>query len=226
MSKSRAWLTPDSLPASYRCQELLLPDDPDWLAIFAGALLLLADPVNWELSGSVTEEQAAGVFEETFYAFDAEECPMFAGQIVLSARTTPPSDKWLLCDGANLAEADYPELFTAIGVTFGSSGAGFFNLPDLCGRMPIGAGAGAGLTVRALADQGGEESHVLTVGELATHRHQILVVAGSVVTAALATTAMAMGTQVGAIVSEYTGSSEAHNNMNPFTALNFMIYTG
>jgi microcystin-dependent protein len=46
----------------------------------------------------------------------------------------PPLFK--VCDGTNLLESEYPELFSVIGATYGSAGAGFFALPDLVGFVP------------------------------------------------------------------------------------------
>ena len=53
------WLTPDSLPAEVRLVTLSIPDAPTWIAALRGALLLLADPANWEAAGSVSPEEAA-----------------------------------------------------------------------------------------------------------------------------------------------------------------------
>jgi microcystin-dependent protein len=49
----------------------------------------------------------------------------------------PPG--WLWCDGSLLLVADYPELYAAIGDTFGSTTPGVdFNIPDFRGRTSIG----------------------------------------------------------------------------------------
>jgi|ERR1039458_2632048 microcystin-dependent protein len=83
----------------------------------------------------------------------------------------------LLCDGTSYATATYPTLHTAIGYAYGGSGANF-NVPNLIGRVPVGAGTGtaAGSTAHALGAQpttgvGGEATHALSVGELASHNH-------------------------------------------------------
>jgi microcystin-dependent protein len=51
------------------------------------------------------------------------------GSIVIIFSTTIP-DGWLLCDGRPVNTADYPELSSVIGTTYGS-GSGTFNLPPL-----------------------------------------------------------------------------------------------
>jgi microcystin-dependent protein len=77
---------------------------------------------------------------------------------------------WLACDGTSYPTATYPALFAAIGYAWGGSGANF-NVPDLRGRVAIGSGTGSGLTARTLGATGGEENHILAIGELAVHAH-------------------------------------------------------
>lgn len=62
------------------------------------------------------------------------------GAMQLYAGTGDPvGGKWFICDGRVLEAAAYPVLFAAIGTAYGGSG-GNFNLPDMRGRMPLGAG--------------------------------------------------------------------------------------
>ena len=66
---------------------------------------------------------------------------------------------WLLCNGATVSRVTYAGLFAIIGTTYGvGDGLTTFDLPDIRGRFPIGAGAGAGLTNRVLAATGGAET--------------------------------------------------------------------
>jgi microcystin-dependent protein len=83
---------------------------------------------------------------------------------------TPPSG-WLFCNGSLVSIAGYPNLFAAIGTTFGGDGVSTFGLPDFRGRVSMGAGAGAGLTFRTLGSMGGAESVALTVGQMPVHAH-------------------------------------------------------
>lgn len=82
---------------------------------------------------------------------------------------------YLLCDGSAVSRTTYAGLFSAIGTTWGAgNGTTTFNVPDLRGRAAIGAGTGSGLTARTVGTQNiGEETHVLTVGELAAHNHGV-----------------------------------------------------
>jgi microcystin-dependent protein len=81
---------------------------------------------------------------------------------------------WLACDGTAVSRTTYVDLFTAIGVTFGGgNGSTTFNLPDMRSRMPIGVGAGTGLTNRTLGGSGGGETKVINSANLPTHTHSI-----------------------------------------------------
>lgn len=92
---------------------------------------------------------------------------------------------WLLADGSAVSRTTYATLFAVVGTTYGAGdGSTTFNLPDLRGRMPMGAGTGTGLnasgtgaptgtaqTARARGDWGGEETHLLTGAESGTSAH-------------------------------------------------------
>lgn len=72
---------------------------------------------------------------------------------------------WLACDGSAVSRTTYVALFNAIGTTHGNGdGATTFNLPDLRGRAPIGAGSGPTLTARTAGQKLGDEN-------LQTHAH-------------------------------------------------------
>jgi microcystin-dependent protein len=77
-----------------------------------------------------------------------------------------------LCNGAQYARSDYAILFGVIGLGFTVTDDGAtFNVPDLRGRTPIGAGQGGGLTNRTLGAKGGEENHALSTVEMPSHSH-------------------------------------------------------
>lgn len=110
-----------------------------------------------------------------------------AGDFKTSARAADHG-RWLLCDGRALSAA---EIVTALGLQagqadalatllgtgasskYGSAAVGKIKLPDPRGRFEISAGAGAGLTARAIADQGGAETVQLTAAQsgLPGHNH-------------------------------------------------------
>ena len=73
----------------------------------------------------------------------------------------------LLCDGSAVSRTTYAALYAAIGTEYGAGdGSTTFNLPDLRGRMPMGAGTGPGLSPRSVGQSGGAESHTHTVPSL------------------------------------------------------------
>ncbi|MBD2515202.1 tail fiber protein [Nostoc sp. FACHB-973] len=86
--------------------------------------------------------------------------------------STLPAGGWLWMDGASYPVSTYPGLFAAIGYTHGGSGANF-NVPDKRGRVGVGAGQGAGLTLRSLGQTFGAETHTLTVSEMPLHNHGV-----------------------------------------------------
>lgn len=151
-----------------------------------------------------------------------------SGEVRMWAPTTAPNG-WVLCDGSSYSTTNplYTALFAAIGYTYGGAGANF-NVPDLRGRSPIGAGTGtyAGATAHALASTGGEETHTLSTTEMPTHSHDIQHGNNGV---------LQSGSNVGVQqnsgsgfggspnLTQNSGGGAAHNTYHPFQAINFII---
>lgn len=91
------------------------------------------------------------------------------GAMIDFAGTSVPTG-YLGCDGSAVSRTTYADLFTAIGTTWGvGDGSTTFNLPDFRRRTAIGSGgSGTGTIGNAVGNVGGEETHVLTTGELPT----------------------------------------------------------
>lgn len=141
----------------------------------------------------------------------------FSGDIKISAVGAVPTG-WLACNGAAVSRATYSSLFTAIGVTFGvGDGVATFNLPDLRDRVPVGAGS-----TYARGDVGGEATHVLTTPEIPSHQHGISVAASG---GGGGATPGSSGASDGATNTDATGGGGAHNNMQPYVAINYIIKT-
>jgi microcystin-dependent protein len=79
---------------------------------------------------------------------------------------------WLLCDGRLVNVEEFYFLFDVIGYSFGGSNTQF-RLPNGAGRVAGAIGTGQALTFRGLGDSVGEETHQLTVSELASHTHTV-----------------------------------------------------
>jgi microcystin-dependent protein len=78
---------------------------------------------------------------------------------------------WALCNGQTLSISANNALFALLGTTYGGNGTTNFNLPDLQGRLPLHAGAGAGLPVYVQGQKAGAESIVLTQQQMPLHTH-------------------------------------------------------
>lgn len=144
----------------------------------------------------------------------------------------PPSG-WFLADGSAVSRTTYAALFTAIGTYWGSGdNVSTFNLPDMRGRVPLGYvnTAVGGITARAFASKGGEETHVTTAAEMPSHVHvmnhthgYISINAGSGIasgsgwaTVAATTTDISTGMQA-------AGGNGAHNVMQPYSVAYWIV---
>ncbi len=80
---------------------------------------------------------------------------------------------WVFCEGQELGIFANIALFSLMGDTFGGDGISTFRLPDLRGRVPIGAGQGPGLPEYFLGGTNGSAQTALTVSNLPAHTHSV-----------------------------------------------------
>lgn len=106
------FLTPDSLPTTFRCRRLRIPDDVQWLEIVNGVLSELLKERTFEAFGAITPADTAQVFQDMFFEYIKGE-PCLIGAILPYATLTPP-DGTLPCDGTTFNRADYPALYAAL----------------------------------------------------------------------------------------------------------------
>ena len=88
---------------------------------------------------------------------------------------------FLLCDGTVYNYSTYGALGNLYGGSFGGNGITTFGVQDLRGRVPLaydGTGtrittAGCGINGQTLGAAGGEQTHTITIAELAAHKHSV-----------------------------------------------------
>ena len=177
-----------------------------------------------------------------------------AGIISAYAGVSAPSG-YLLCDGSEVSQATYSDLFAAIGTTYntGGEGVGNFRLPNALGRVLGGVGTYtdpvSGSVTRTLAQSLGAAEHVLITNEIPAHNHTVVVTdpghahsivasdtggAGSAQSPSAPTDGAIRNQRVGGTLNAVTGISAttqnsggglAHNNMQPTLFINYIIKT-
>jgi len=158
----------------------------------------------------------------------------YLGEITIFAGNYAPRG-FAFCSGQLLSIAQNTALFSLLGTTYGGDGATTFQLPDLRGRVVLGAGQGAGSNFE-LGQTGGEEAHSLTVAELPAHTHPLQAQAGAgnanapagnvlaaPVEPAFGYSSASPNSTMAAPSIGLAGGNQPHNTMPPYTALNFII---
>ena len=150
---------------------------------------------------------------------------------------------WAPCNGQFLPINQNQALFSLLGTTYGGNGQTTFALPDLRGRVPMHMGSG-----HTEGEKGGEQFHTLTISELPTHLHLMSAVNALATSGATATpttgnslaqayavpqgggsipvnrfSTAAVSATMAAGTLQSIGGSQAHDNMQPYLALNICI---
>jgi microcystin-dependent protein len=163
--------------------------------------------------------------------FQGPGTPPPGAQIMLYAGSVAPLG-WLFCDGSAVSRVNFSELFTIIGTTYGpGDGTTTFNLPDFRGRIPVGRDA-TQTEFDTLGEQGGEKTHLLTIEELPSHTHTVLGYSGvddknmtGNVGRMQAADTYGQGNTAYDKPTVATGGGTAHNNLQPYTTINYIIST-
>lgn len=181
--------------------------------------------------------------EERILDLEGSPPSIVTGMILPYAGSAAPTG-WLLCDGSAINRTTYSALFTKLSTTYGAGdGSTTFNIPDFRGRIPVGYGAGSGLTNRSLGASGGFETHTLATNELPSHNHGVTdpghthggikfktTGGGSSVGPQLATTRNSslhryVKNNTTGISVDNAGGGGSHNNVQPGLVLSFIIKT-
>ena len=154
----------------------------------------------------------------------------FIGEIRLVAFGFAPKG-WALCEGQLLPINQNQALFSLLGTSYGGDGRTTFALPDLRGRVPVGAGQSAVGSDYPLGATGGEETVKLATRQLPAHAHAVNA-SGKAATAKSPAGAFPAGGGAYAAARDVrmkpamigrTGGGEAHENRQPYLGLNYVI---
>ena len=151
------------------------------------------------------------------YLKTAVENSVTVGTITMFGGAIAPTG-FLLCQGQAVLRSTYAALFAIIGVAYGvGDNSTTFNLPNLQDNVPVGKSGS-----KALGTTGGEATHTLITGEMPAHAHSI---------------ASWLNAGGGGVVKPYipgggdpygyssntAGSGDAHNNLQPYQVVNYII---
>lgn len=133
---------------------------------------------------------------------------------------------WAFCDGQVLQIDAFPDLYAAIGSTWGGDGKKTFALPDLRGRVPVHAGRGF-----TYGQAGGSELAGLAAEHLPGHQHSARSASGAVAVSTGSAVGIAVDARpiTGTLAEGYAyaaGADNLHDNVQPFLSLHFIIALG
>ena len=114
---------------------------------------------------------------------------------------------WAFCQGQLLPLSQYQALFAVVGTTYGGNGQSNFALPNLQGRVPIGAGQSPGTSLYSLGQQAGQETVTLTPLQMPAHSHAATASATASLPASNAAATTATPTAETVLASAVGGSS-------------------
>lgn len=221
--------------ANNRCQ-VLLAGDPSPVWVRTGYIRPTATGQVVRVEGYTGDKFVSDVYGGPKSVPNETRMP---GEIRMWATATAP-DGWLRCEGQAISRTTYSNLFAIIGTTYGvGNGSTTFNLPDFIGRVPVGPKSDR-TEMNGLGKKGGAFDHTLTTAEMPVHNHGL---SGhtwywgssgsiSLISQPQAQASAATGNglftwqgQKGWNSTLDTGNGQAHNNVQPFQTVNFIIAT-
>jgi microcystin-dependent protein len=238
-----SWLTGNTPPVNnYVCRRLLIPNDLGIVTAVNGAILTLTEPESWEqVEGTLTPEESADLMATMFYEYVQGGCMI--GLIAPYVTTLPPKN-CLPCDGSTYLRVDYLNLYDLIDVAY-IVDADSFNVPDLRDKFALAAGpthapnsTGGAADVSLAGAENGQHSHTTDVHSHTTtpHSHTEITavpsisgimpppaVVPSAIPGVSVTGPATVLVAAASVVVNDSGSGDAHENMPPYTALNYCI---
>jgi len=137
---------------------------------------------------------------------------------------------WLVANGAQVSRTTYAALFAAIGTAHGvGDGSTTFNLPNLQGRVPVGLSSDT--EFNTIGKTGGAKTHTLHWSEIPAHTHKFPGGANSITIGGTAywfnqgASTPDRATPIND-TGENPGGGAAHNNLQPYSTLVFIIKAG
>lgn len=146
---------------------------------------------------------------------------------------------YAFCDGQLLSVSGNSALFSLIGTTYGGDGRTTFGLPDLRGRLPMHFGQGPGTSYRHQGAVFGTETVTLNTTQMPSHNHIFEASSQPATSTNPSGQVVAPGDVAGVDVFQFTlnppgaemnaqtladtGGNQAHTNLMPLIAINFII---
>jgi microcystin-dependent protein len=160
----------------------------------------------------------------------------FIGELRLVGFNFAPY-QWAQAQGQLLPISQNTALFSLLGTFYGGNGTTTFALPNLQGNVVVGAGQAPGLSLYDLGEWGGSQSVTLQSSNVPMHTHTFqadsrpadLTNPGGHALAKTSADNPIYSPSVGTSVQlnqsflSLSGGSQAHNNMMPYLALNWVI---
>lgn len=163
----------------------------------------------------------------------------FVGEIRIFGGNFAPRG-WAYCNGQLLPLSQNTALFSILGTMYGGDGKTTFALPNLMGRAPMHQGQSQGGSAYTIGEQSGVTAVALTSAEMQSHSHAAMANSanGNTANPEGAVWATSPGSRDDPGPSIYSASPEvqmnpaalalaggggAHNNMQPYLGIGFII---